>query len=64
MMGGRCLAQTRWLDDGSRWCGVAGSMMGANDVGSMGAVVGLMMGANDVGSMAMVGGNGDACDDG
>ena len=53
-------------------------MMGANDVGSMGAVVGsmmdgvgfmgvvvgFMMGANDVGSMAMVGGNGDECVDG
>ena len=39
-------------------------MMGANGVGLMGAVFGSMMGANDVGSMAMVGGNGDACDDG
>ena len=30
--GGGCLAQTRWLDDGSH---VIGSMMGANDMGSM-----------------------------
>ena len=36
-------------------------MMGANDVGLMGAVVGFIMGANDVGSMAMVGGINDEC---